>query len=97
MPDQKGQVFEEWNKAFKMLGTDKQHMSPQFYDQPVAAMGVMPAVPGGWRRDDVVTYFDELWRSAWKRQDPELKFATSGDLSTFSPFFLLGRGTTSHT
>ena len=64
-------------EADKMLGTDKQHMLPQFYDQPVAAMGVMPAVPGGWRRDDVVSYFDELWRSAWKRQDPELKFATA--------------------
>ena len=64
-------------EADKMLGTDKQHMSPQFYDQPVAAMGVMPPVPGGWRRDDVVSYFDELWRSAWKRQDPELKFATA--------------------
>lgn len=57
-----------------MLSTDKQHLSAQFYDQPVAAMGALPAVPGGWRRNDIVAYFDELWRSAWKRA---VKFATA--------------------
>ena len=63
--------------ADSLLNTDSQHISPQFYVQPVAAAGAIPAVPGGWRRVEVVSYFDEMWRAAWKRGDPELKFATA--------------------
>lgn len=64
-------------QADALLNTRLPNLSEQFYTQPVAAAGAFPAVPGGWKRAEVVSYFDEMWRAAWKRGDPELKFATA--------------------
>ena len=63
--------------ADSLLNTPYPNLSDQFYQQPVAAAPPFAAVPGGWRRAAVVAYVDELWRAAWKRGDPELKFATA--------------------
>ena len=64
-------------QADSLLNTSYANLSDQFYQQAVAPAPPFAAVPGGWRRAAVVEYFDEMWRAAWKRGDPELKFATA--------------------
>ena len=46
--------------ASQLLQSPKASLPPHLYQPPVAAAGVIPAVPGGWLRSAVVTEFDEL-------------------------------------
>ena len=50
--------------ASQLLQSPTASLPPHLYQQPVAAAGAIPAVPGGWLRPAVVTEFDELWRAA---------------------------------
>ena len=52
------------SKADDLLQSPKAALDARFYTQPVAAAMGIAAVPGGWVRNEIVKYFDELWRSA---------------------------------
>ena len=58
--------------ANDLLQTAAADRPTALYDQPVVGP---PAVPGGWRRRDVVAKFDGLWRAAFERG--ELRFAVA--------------------
>ena len=58
------------SEAQKLLQADKVNLPATLYDQPQPALiAGGAAVPGGWKRKEVVEFIDGLWHACWRRKE----------------------------